>query len=108
MEVQAIAPLFQAQAKPKVEVLPGAAKGVSVAVQVTAADAAEVERVQRRIHQSIRPWCPAQRSCLDLLEHQQLPVVLPDRLSKNGKSLLLQRFAVEQSPCRYSTWHHQG
>ena len=108
LEVQAIAPLFQAQAKPKVEVLPAAAKGVSVAVQVTAADAAEVERVQRRIHQSIRPWRPAQRPCLDLLEHQQLPVVLPDRLSKNGKSLLLQRFAVEQSPCCCSTGQNQG
>ena len=108
LELQLIAPLFQAQTKADVEVLSAAAKGITVAVQIAAADAAEVERVQRWIHQSIRPWCPAPRSCLDLFEHKKFPVALPDRLSKNGESLLLQRLAVEHCPCRCATWQHQS
>ena len=104
LQLQIVAALPQAQPKAAAKVLTTAAKGIAIAVEVTAADPGEVEGVEGRIHQTVRSQCPAAGSLLDLLQHQQLPVALSHRLSQHRKAVLLQRLAVEQAAGGLSRW----
>ena len=67
LQFQCAAFLSQAQPVAGAQILSSTAQRVAIAVEITAADAGEVEGVQRGIHQSVGSCCPAQRPLFDLL-----------------------------------------
>ena len=89
--------LLDTQAKCAGHVLLATAEGIAVAVEIAAADSGEIEFVKAGIDQSVRSWRPAARSAPDLLQNKQFPVVMPDRLCEDGKTLLVEWFAVEEA-----------
>ena len=99
LQMQGVARLHQSQAEATTEILASTAQGVAVAVEVSAADAAEIEVVQGWIDQAIRARGPAERSAFDLLENKQLPFVLANGLGEHCEAGLIQRLGVKQCPC---------
>ena len=77
-------------------ILAGCAQGVSVAVQVAAADSREIKVVQRGVHQPVCTFLPAEGSGFDLFQHQQLPTISTHCLGQDRETFLLDWTAVEQ------------
>ena len=79
---------------------------IAIAVEVAAADSAEVEAVEGRIDQAIASLLPALRRGLELLEHEQLPALAAHRLPQDGQPLLLEGLALEDARGRLAA--HQA
>ena len=98
LQCQTVSALFQTQAIALVDIVAGRAQRVAVAVQVAAADSREIEVVQRRVHQSVLTFLPAERSGFDLFQHQKLPAISSHCLGQDCETFFLQWTAVEQGP----------
>ena len=107
MQLQGSAGLLQPQTEARAQILASTAQGVTVAIEVTAADASKVEAVEAGLNETISAWFPTAWAGFDLFQYQELPVAAANGLGQHREAVLLQWTAVKQSACGQATRNEQ-